>query len=387
MRVNFKLPFRYNYMFKLTFVYLCVYSFIMLISCSRDNNEIEKSLTYFDATDGRIKIRSTDDRVNGMLIERFEQDSSLRYSAECVDGHIQGLETEFHPNGTLKIKRHYSVLNNKSNMDSSFEYFPNRDPKEFNYPLINRKVLYELNGSRKEVLNGSVSYFDIQGEEIKQGIESFNIPTVNINGQIWTKENLRVTKLRNGEPLFLAKSLEDWIWAELKKVPAYCYRNFAKIDADFGLIYNIHAINTNLLIPNGFRLPSNADIDDLMEYSGAYQHLLRSDWGITTSSGFQSLGDNKSGFNASPLGFIRTIEPLGDEEGTLRAVWVPSLMAIYLNDGEIYTLDMASEYWRMTETKNQSRVNGYYIYEDNKKSNFNGFSQSEYAAGIRLIKG
>ena len=79
MRVNFKLPFRYNYMFKLTFVYLCVYSFIMLSSCSSDNNEIEKSLTYFDATDGRIKIRSTDDRVNGMLIERFEQDSSLRY--------------------------------------------------------------------------------------------------------------------------------------------------------------------------------------------------------------------------------------------------------------------------------------------------------------------
>lgn len=87
-------------------------------------------------------------------------------------------------------------------------------------------------------------------------------------------------------------------------IPAYCYRNFVPLDKGFGLIYNKSAVETEMLLTDGFRLPTNEDLQTLKLYTGEYKHLLRSDWGINLNDGVTSFGDNKSGFNASPIGYV-----------------------------------------------------------------------------------
>jgi uncharacterized protein (TIGR02145 family) len=52
------------------------------------------------------------------------------------------------------------------------------------------------------------------------------IEEVKIGKQTWSSKNLSVTKFRNGDPIRLAQTAEDWKSATDSKVPAYCYYSF-----------------------------------------------------------------------------------------------------------------------------------------------------------------
>jgi uncharacterized protein (TIGR02145 family) len=53
-----------------------------------------------------------------------------------------------------------------------------------------------------------------------------NFAELKIGKQIWTDKNLNVTKFRNGDPILLAQSEEEWRIASNSKLPAYCYYSF-----------------------------------------------------------------------------------------------------------------------------------------------------------------
>jgi Fibrobacter succinogenes major domain (Fib_succ_major) len=78
-------------------------------------------------------------------------------------------------------------------------------------------MVFQINSCEKEsqvVVEDSEPVSDIDGNVYK---------TVNIGGEIWMAENLRVSHFRNGDLIPEAKTTEEWVAAGTKNEPAWCY--------------------------------------------------------------------------------------------------------------------------------------------------------------------
>jgi uncharacterized protein (TIGR02145 family) len=148
--------------------------------------------------------------------------------------------------------------------------------------------------------------------------------TVKIGNQVWTVENLRVTKYNDGSPITLDTSAVSWANDSAGK---YCYyNNINDVDSikKWGMLYNWYALNTGKLTPAGWHVPTDTEWT-IMEnflvlhgynYDGTtdtsvYNKLGKSlsaktDWDTSTDSG--GIGtdltlNNSSGFSALPVGY------------------------------------------------------------------------------------
>ena len=163
--------------------------------------------------------------------------------------------------------------------------------------------------------------------------------TVKIGNQEWSTVNLNVDKFNNGDPIPEIQNMEDWNQASKNKQPAFCYYdNNSENGVLYGKLYNWYAIiDPRGLAPEGFRVPSKLDLEELLntlvggidmnsnnisEWSVAGKDLKRniSDWlppGITkaklkdilkfekTTIDSLNIADLKigKGFNALPGGY------------------------------------------------------------------------------------
>ena len=140
--------------------------------------------------------------------------------------------------------------------------------------------------------------------------------TVVIGSQTWMTEDLQVIKYNNGDPIFQAKSEEDW--SNFGKTQKGCF-----YELNNGIIlYNGYALkDPRGILPVGYRLPSYSDFAKLIEYLGGGESMI----GTSTLSlatypiyieewvGDQETGgldmvevqtNGESGFNAVMGGFI-----------------------------------------------------------------------------------
>jgi uncharacterized protein (TIGR02145 family) len=146
---------------------------------------------------------------------------------------------------------------------------------------------------------------------------------VKIGDQIWTIENLRVTKLNDSTPIRHCESQGDWYGVTTIAAMAYCYYNndSAANAEEYGVLYNWYAVRTSKLAPTGWHIPTNADWDILQNYliangynwdgattgNGTGKSLAaKTDW--ETSDNMGAVGNdltknNKSGFSALPGGY------------------------------------------------------------------------------------
>ena len=71
-------------------------------------------------------------------------------------------------------------------------------------------------------------------------------------------KNLNVSRFRNGEIIFEAKTIEEWEKAGENKTPAWCYYNNNPTNgAKYGKLYNWYAVNDiRALAPKGWHIPS-----------------------------------------------------------------------------------------------------------------------------------
>lgn len=78
--------------------------------------------------------------------------------------------------------------------------------------------------------------------------------TIKIGKQIWMKENLSVSKFRNGDVIPEAKTNEEWVEAILQKKPAWCYyENQRGNELIYGKLYNVYAVIDSIgLAPERF---------------------------------------------------------------------------------------------------------------------------------------
>ena len=95
-------------------------------------------------------------------------------------------------------------------------------------------------------------------EEILEDIDGNIYPTTTIGDQVWMAENLRVTKYNDGSEIPLITDKKLWRSTESG---AYCwYKNDSTAYADeFGALYNLNAVYTDKLCPNGWHVPKIND--------------------------------------------------------------------------------------------------------------------------------
>jgi len=208
-----------------------------------------------------------------------------------------------------------------------------------------------LNGKTTAVFNPDKAYgtmSDIDGNIYK---------TIDIGGQTWMAENLRVTHYQNGDSIPNITDNEEW--AALT-TGAYCnYNNVSNMDtiATYGRLYNWYAVaDSRKLVPEGWRVPTIADWDELIEYLGGdsiASYALKEKGIYHWEDSFES--DNSSGFTAIPNGRRYLAENFSGI-GLYSVFWTASEYDLNLA-GFLYLYYFDSKVWKGTNYK----ANGYSV--------------------------
>jgi uncharacterized protein (TIGR02145 family) len=130
--------------------------------------------------------------------------------------------------------------------------------------------------------------------------------TVAIGTQVWMKQNLKVSKYRNGDSI--PTNLSNSTWQATTSGAYAIYNNTATNDSIYGKLYNWYAVaDSRGLCPTGWHVPGDAEWTTLENFlggssvAGGKMKAVSSLWtapntGATNSSGFTGLpGGNRDG--------------------------------------------------------------------------------------------
>lgn len=155
--------------------------------------------------------------------------------------------------------------------------------------------------------------------------EENKYPTITIGGRDWMAANLQVTRFRNGSPIPEAKSQEEWKSAFDRGEPAWSWIAFDQSEGkNYGRLYNWYAVtDPRGLAPEGWTIPDSTDWMDLVsaakldaticitddtdldgDYDAGVLQQAGVDWDNPDSFGWDTNGNNMSGFSAVPGGMI-----------------------------------------------------------------------------------
>ena len=212
-----------------------------------------------------------------------------------------------------------------------------------------------LNGRTTAVFNPDKSYgsmTDIDGNIYK---------TIKIGNQTWMAENLRVSKYRNGDAI--PNILDNEEWAALT-TGAFCnYNNTSDLDtiATYGRLYNWYAVaDTRGIAPEGWRVPTTADWNELIELLGGdtiASNTLKEIGTWHWEDPYEST--NSSGFTAIPNGRRYQSRNMND-------------------------IGFFATYWTATEASIEHAAFLYLYYFDSKVWKGVNYKANGYA--VRLIK-
>lgn len=129
---------------------------------------------------------------------------------------------------------------------------------------------------------------------------------VTIGNQLWMKENLKVTRYNNGDPIGTTIPGTKDITAETSpkyQWPSYNNELYVKT---FGRLYTWHAVmDKRRLCPAGWHVPSDGEWRALAEYLGGIEIAggKLKETGETLWSSPNAGATNESGFSARPGGY------------------------------------------------------------------------------------
>lgn len=180
--------------------------------------------------------------------------------------------------------------------------------------------------------------------------------TIVIGGQEWMKENLKVSKYRNGDPI--PTNLSDAAWGAATTGAYAIYKNDAANNTTYGKLYNWYAVaDSRNLCPVGWHVPSDTEWKtleislgmsatdaDLTGVRGSNQNVggkLKSTSSLWTFPNLEAT--NKSGFSGLPGGirsWFGTYDYIGEygdwwssTENSTPYAWYRSLKS---NNGHSY---------------------------------------------------
>lgn len=130
--------------------------------------------------------------------------------------------------------------------------------------------------------------------------------SVNIGDQVWMSKNLSISTFRNGDPIDEIQDIDQWGLKSHKKGMPLCYYPNNEISEimKYGRLYNYHVLqDPRGLAPEGWRVPTVKDWQELIEYLGGREKAINK---IKSRRGWKSglNGSNSSGFNALPAGYL-----------------------------------------------------------------------------------
>ena len=147
-------------------------------------------------------------------------------------------------------------------------------------------------------------------------VEGNSYTMVPIGNQVWLKENLKVGKFRNGEPIpqINVESLWAAIWnnGSPTNQPAFCYYgNNESNKPIYGNLYNWYAVNDPRgLCPAGWHVPNQADwtiLENELGGNAVAGGKMKSTGNSQDGTGLwaksNNQGTNSSGFTALPGGY------------------------------------------------------------------------------------
>ena len=239
---------------------------------------------------------------------------------QTYDGFISGVEI-ISTGGEEVLEKGLCIgLSNSPNIQNDFKFHfeegnPNFLENKF-YLLIDKLIPNQKYYVRSYAINNNgVSY----GEE-KIVLSQLNIPTedildidgnsyktVRIGNQIWMKENLKVKRYNNGDPIGKVdqNNIQDWIDG---KEGLYILYDFEEeYESKYGLIYNPIVVQDNRKVcPKGYHVPTYDELYELLNYLGSWMtagNLLKSNnyWKELNKN-----NNNLSGFSALPGGLLIT---------------------------------------------------------------------------------
>ena len=159
-----------------------------------------------------------------------------------------------------------------------------------------------------------VSFTTLQSYGTVTDVDGNIYGTINIGGQIWMTENLKVTKYRDNTPIPLVTDNTEW--AELS-TGAYCnYNNDEVTAAVYSKLYNWWAAtDSRNIAPEGYHVPSYAEWQTLQTYLGGANEAggRAKDLGLAHWND-PNITDNASGFSAFGGG-ARFVSSLGIGSG------------------------------------------------------------------------
>ena|GEM_PF-588480 len=141
-----------------------------------------------------------------------------------------------------------------------------------------------------------VSFVPVSVSDIDNN--TYNV--VKIGYQIWMTENLRTTRYNDGTAIPMVTGNSEW--ASLNHGGWSYYGNNVTYNNVYGKLYNWHAVNTGKLCPQGWKVPTNEDWTQLINYLGGddladEKAKSITGWGVLTGI------TNVSGFSGLPGGY------------------------------------------------------------------------------------
>ncbi len=127
--------------------------------------------------------------------------------------------------------------------------------------------------------------------------------TIEIGSQVWTVENLRVSRFRNGDTIPHAVNFNEWEEITKKQRPGSCvFADKLKNEKEFGRLYNWFTVDDERNIaPEGWHVPTYAEWEELKKY--LMENKSDGD-DLKTTFGWKenSNGTDEYGFSAFPAG-------------------------------------------------------------------------------------
>ena len=126
--------------------------------------------------------------------------------------------------------------------------------------------------------------------------------TVLIGTQCWTAKDLATTKYKDGTDIPLVT--DNSAWGSIA-TPGYCWYNNdeATYGEDYGALYNWYTVNTGNLCPDGWHVPSDAEVAILNTYLGNDAGGKLKEVGLTHWNDPNFGATNETDFNLRPGGF------------------------------------------------------------------------------------
>lgn len=242
----------------------------------------------------RGRLKENDGVCSGLTFITVPQ--QIKADAQCIHLTVNGEKSDYSLGEEKSLE---------SGMEYTFSVFVNKVGDRYSLDIMITEKPWE---------SGLELDFEVdqEVEEIKpvSDIDGNVYQVVKVGAQYWMTSNLMVTKYNDGTPIDFISTKEKWAEVAETKKGAYCvYNDDMEFKSDYGYLYNWHAVDTDKLCPEGWKVPTLTEFMMYINELGGEQlagNLMKatSGWrGYKNDEKPDYQGTNESGFDGRPGGY------------------------------------------------------------------------------------